>query len=403
MAELKAPSQLLAETLEVAERHAERRRELTAQGDRPPALGDVYVLEATRDYPVHWVLVTHDPADPALLLAVPADGNFLVGSADVALPEGAAVGALTVRCRFGVWIASAHLETRERVGVIEERVVSQAHEKWSDLGNRGVVGTVLEREVDDDPEYQEWVEDVLRPARETLLEKKVGASSGEKKKDSETRPPKKPYPFLLMAAASILFAVAGGYAGVQVWRQHQRILAMQSAGEIAERRHREEVERLETERARLETEYRRELARAGEAHAETARNLREQIAELDRRLEVVKQASTVVNPMIAYFEPPRFTTRGQKTIVLRPGASHVVLLFGLLEVSPAERYRLELRESGREVPVWTNDRLTLEEPGEIRVGVPAGILSVGEYDLELSGLKDGEFRSIGEYELEVTE
>jgi hypothetical protein len=178
---------------------------------------------------------------------------------------------------------------------------------------------------------------------------------------------------------------------------------MQSAGEIAERRHREEVERLETERARLETEYRRELARAGEAHAETARNLREQIAELDRRLEVVKQASTVVNPMIAYFEPPRFTTRGQKTIVLRPGASHVVLLFGLLEVSPAERYRLELRESGREVPVWTNDRLTLEEPGEIRVGVPAGILSVGEYDLELSGLKDGEFRSIGEYELEVTE
>ena len=402
MAESKAPSQLLAETLEVAERHAGRRRELTAQGERPPALGDVYVLEATRDYPVHWVLVAHDPADPGLLLAVPADGNFLVGSADVALPEGAAVGALTIRCRFGVWIADAHLHPRERVGVLEDRVVSQAHQKWGDLGNRGVVGTVLEREVDDDPEYQEWVEDVLRPAREALLEKKVDASSGEKKKDAETRPPVRPFPIFLMAA-SILLAVAGGFAGVQVWRQHQRIQAMQGAGEIAERRHRQEVERLEAERSRLETEYRRELERAGEEHAEAARGLREQIAALDRRLEDIKQASTVVNPVIAYFEPPRMATRGKVKIALRPGASHVVLLLGLLETSPAERYRLELRERGRDVPVWTNDRLTLEEPGEIRVGVPAGILTVGEYELELSRREGREFRPMAEYELEVTE
>ena len=401
MAEPKRTPELVAESLRALDRYEQKQEALAGESARPPTQGDVYVLEPTRDFHLEWVLVANDPADPDRFLAVPADGNFLAGSADVELPDYSAVGSLRLRCRFATWIDATLLKPELRVGVLGSDEVSRARQKWIEVGDGGVADPVLAREVDDDPEYKDWVEDVLIPARRRLLENQAVVIA----------PPRRPqrYTFYRIAA-SIVLMLGGGLAGLQLWRLNERVQDLVTVSRSAEERHREEMQELEAERDRLESErerliaeHRRELEQAGAEDAQAARELRERIAELDKRLAEVARASSVVNPVIASFESPRFVTRGKKKIKLEPGASHVVLFLALDETSPAPKYRLELREKGTDVPVWTNDRLTVMEPGEIRVGVPAGILNPGVYELELSALEGGEVRRVGEYELEVSD
>ncbi len=51
---------------------------------------------------------------------------------------------------------------------------------------------------------------------------------------------------------------------------------------------------------------------------------------------------------------------------------------------------------------WTVSRpCGLQEPGEIRIGLPTAILMQGEYDLELSRLEGDTFNKIADYELTV--
>ncbi len=401
MAESKKTPELVAESLRALERYEQKQEALAGESARPPAPGDVYVLEPTRDFNLEWVLVANDPADPDRFLAVPADGNFLAGSADIELPDDSGVGSLRLRCRFGTWIDATLLKAELRVGVVRSDEVSRVRRKWIETGDGVLTGPVLAREVDDDPEYRDWVEDVLIPARRTLLEAQAAVIA------SSRRPPR--YTFYRIAA-SIVLLLGGGLAGLQLWRLNERVQDLETVSRSAEERHREEVQeleaqrdRLEAERERLIAEHRRELEQAGAEDSQAARELRERIAELDKRLEEVARASSVVNPVIASFESPRFVTRGKKKITLEPGASHVVLFLALDERSAAPKYRLELREKGSAVPGWTNDLLTVVDPGEIRVGVPAGILSPGVYELELSALESGEVRRVGEYELEVSD
>ncbi len=401
MAEPKKTPDLVAESLRALERYEQKQEALAVESGRPPALGDGYVLEATRDFNIEWVLVAHDPADSDRFLAVPADANFLAGSTDVELPDDSAVGSLRLRCRFATWIDATLLNSELRVGVLESAEVSRARQKWLEVGDGEITGPVLAREVDDDPEYKDWVEDVLIPARRTLLEAQAAVIA----------PPRPPQRYTLYRiAASVVLMLGGGLAGLQLWRLNERVQDLETVSRSAEERHREEVQELEAqrdrlaaERERLIAEHRRELEQAGAEDAQAVQELRERIVELDKRLEEVARAASVVNPVIASFQSPRFVTRGKKKITLERGASHVVLFLTLDERSPAPKYRLELREKDSDVPVWTNDRLTVMEPGEIRVGVPAGILSPGVYELELSALEGGEVRRVGEYELVVSD
>jgi len=398
MAKPKKTSELVAESLRALERYEQKQEALAGESARPPAPGDVYVLDPTRDFHLEWVLVANDPADPDCFLAVPADGNFLAGSGDLELGDDSAVGAVRLRCRFATWIDATLLKPDLRVGVLGSAEVSRARQKWHEVGDGVLTDPVLAREVDDDPEYKDWVEDVLIPARRTLREAQAAVIARPK--------PPQPYP-LLRIAASIVLMLGGGLAGLQLWRLNEQVQDLKMVSRSAEERHREELaaerDRLEAERERLIAEHRRELEQADAEDAQAARELRERIAELDKRLEEVARASSVVNPVIASFESPRFVTRGKKKITLEPGASHVVLFLALDERLPALKYRLELREKGSDVPVWTNDLLTVVEPGEIRVGVPAGILNPGVYELELSALEGGEVRRVGEYELAVSD
>lgn len=400
MAELKQAADLVAMSLEALERCEEKQAALKDGANRSPMRGDVYALRETADDDVDWVLVAHDPADARCFLAVPADDHFLAGSADVEFAD----GSLWLRCRFATWIDAELLAADLRVGMVPSTDVERARQRWLDLGDGKVTGSVLAREVDDDPEYKDWCGDVLEPAR-----RRVAGMSETKEDDAPDKsegvvvPFRRSVRFTMMRVAA---SVALTMAGLAFWRSYERIQSLEMANRIVEERYREVEEkrdRSEAERIREADAHRLELERAGKENEQAAQQYRDQIATLDERLEEARKArkpSDVVNPAVIVFDEPQLTTRGRRKVTLSSGASHIVLFFALRERSPASRYRLVLREQGKNEVIWANDRLTLEEP-EIRVGLPASILTPGGYDLELLRVEGGAFSKVGDYELEV--
>ncbi len=395
MAELNsAVEELLAASLDALERY-EANRSLADDGTHPPAPGDVYVLNETRAYNVEWVLVSSDPADPNRILAVPADGSALVGSADIELSNDSPLGTFKLRCRFATWINIDLLKPEFWLGALPAGDVAKARDAWQKLAEGELTGSTLARETDDDPLYQDWLEGVLEPARRAVLEERHEAPETHPKRGNTRILSDRIRHYFALAASLLLFM-----AGAAAWRQQIEIQALESAIEFSRGRHWQEVQQLESKQRRLTVQY-QELEQAGENQANSARILQERVLQLNRQLAEAKLAAKVVNPVIAFFPPPEEAMRGRRQIQLRPGASHVVLFLALRKSSPAPSYRLELREKGNDISIWENDRLTLEEPGEVRAGVPLEVLKLGAYELELLELEGNAFRRIAGYEFTV--
>lgn len=397
MAKPKKTPELVAESVQALERYEQKQEALAGESARQPAPGDVYVLEPTRDFNLEWVVVANDPADSDRFLAVPADGNFLAGSADLELGDDSAVGALRLRCRFGTWIDATLLKPELRVGVLGSDEVSRARQKWIDLGDGVLTAPVLMREVDDDPEYKDWVEDVLIPARRALQEAQATVIARPK--------PPQPYP-LLRIAASIVLLVGGGLAGLQLWRLNERVRDLETVSRSAEERHREELEaqrdRLEAEREHLIAEHRRELEQAGAEDAQAVQELRERIAELDKRLYAMQRASELVNPVVAVLDLSGTTSRGRLEIELLPRSSHVVVVIVLSTAKQAPRYQLELHKESDGTSIWQTDQAFPSEIGELWFGIASGILKQGRYVLVVSALQGGTFHEVGRFEIDVS-
>jgi hypothetical protein len=149
-------------------KHRQTAGELDPRGGEPPAPGDLFVAAATREFPVEWLVVELAPRPPARWLVLPADTNPLLGSADLALPTGAAAGPLSLRCRYGVWLACGALDPALRTGRVAPEVVAGA------LRRHGLTGTPPDLPADGDPEYEDWVDEVLDPAHAALA-----AAAGE--------------------------------------------------------------------------------------------------------------------------------------------------------------------------------------------------------------------------------
>ena len=399
MSDRPPPPELLAHTRQRAEQYRDEHRSRSTSSGKP-CLGDLYLFEAQSDPFVQWVLVAQDPADSKRFLAIPADAHFLVGSGDVSLPDQASLGALTLRCRFGVWIDASQLKPEQRIGVLASSFATQARQRWFELGQDEVRCTVLEREVDDDPEYQDWVKDVLQPARQALLDAGVGRAA------LQARPTQEPKgvgrrPFFMLLAATVLLVVITGIFSFQLWRQQRSFASFQAAQESVKRQHRQEIEALEAARRSLEAEYQLKLGSAESEQAETIRSYEERLAALDRRLEALQRSTRVINPAIALLDPPQVNTRGRIEIHLPNEATHLVLLITLRQPDKNARYRLEVRPEGSTVSVWASDALRVEEPRELRVGIARELMPAGEYTLLLSRQVDGRFREVGEYILEV--
>lgn len=163
-------ARLLAETQRAWRRHADFKARLGDDGPRPPRPGDVFVIDQPGELAVEWVILAQDPRDGCRVLAAPADGNALAGSGDVAVPESAPFGPLTVRCGHAAgWLPAGLFPGDARVGVLDPEDVARAWRRWSELQDGTLAVSRRAREVDDDPDYRDWVELVVEPARRDLV------------------------------------------------------------------------------------------------------------------------------------------------------------------------------------------------------------------------------------------
>ena len=347
--------------------------------------GELLFFPETADLPVEWAVLGRDPAHPGHVLVVPADTNTQAGTADVEATG--SVAPLTLRCAFGVWIPEARAAAALRSeGALSSEDVSAAKRVW-DARERGEpVGSLLAEEVDADPDYRDWIEDVLVPAREALTKAPVVPIRRRASFFGN--------PYAL--AASVLLMVTLGLTGGLLW-QDRRLDDLTTERARTEQELRQERERL----IRAEEQHRRQLSDAERRAEEARRQDRERIADLERRLAETPRPGALLNvPLVDL--GPKDPVRGElREITLPKGVDLFFLLLSIADTRPFPSYRLEIADKDTGRVVWRGEGLEASRLNEVTLALPRDVLPPGDYRLRLYGLKNGKADEVGEYEVRI--
>jgi hypothetical protein len=210
--------------LEALRRRTGKARAAVESALRPPpdnALrpGGLYLLPATAELPVEWAVLEAGPGIARPLL-VPADAQPFVGRADLAVPRTEPCAPLALRCGFAVRVPETAYEpqTWKRTGSLTPETLARARQRQREIA-AGAGPQPSRRFADDDPEYRNWVSEVLEPAR-AALEALDPASEvlPFRARDSRSSPFGNPW----AVAASVLLVVSAGALG-GLWWQHREL------------------------------------------------------------------------------------------------------------------------------------------------------------------------------------
>ncbi|MFY9822953.1 MAG: hypothetical protein WAM82_16345 [Thermoanaerobaculia bacterium] len=369
----------------------------TAPKARPPEPGDLYVLAETAGFPVEWAVLDvqagRQAGKPGRLLAVPADTNPLAGSADVEVLANEPAGPLSLRCRFALRLDAARFDPDRRTGALAPDAVARALEKKAALEAGDPAASPLAWETDADPEYEDWVREVLIPAHAALA-----SPVATVKPIRRWSAPGNPYAL----AASVLLMVTLGLAGGLVW-QTGKISDLAAGRHRTEEELRQERERHAGELRQTEEAHRREIEERGRQAAQREQEDRNRIADLEQRLDRAGHARPLVNAPFVWLSP-KDPVRGEPDVtILPPGASYLFLVLAVTDFRPFPEYRLEIVNKDTGKPVWSSRGLHKTTISEISVALPRDLLPPGDYRLRLFGLKDGRAEPAGEYERRIAE
>jgi len=348
-----------------------------------PWPGDLFVLPETADWPVEWLLV--ERAREGRCLVVAADAHPVLGCADVAIGPEAEGGPLSIRADVGLWIGIESLRRAERTGALAAEDLDRVRRKRAGGGIGGMTDSRLGEDGEPDPEYEDWLDEVVLPARGALppafLEEPEGSRS---RRWSRIGVP---------GAAALALFLAFCEVSILAWRYHQ-----------AESRASRQVERLGVERRHLETEHRRQLETERQRFAAAAaRHLEE--------LRAARKAPTPVSPsrearlplanlMYASLYPGE--SRGAVSeLDLPPQTTYLFLLLDVGVPPSFPEYRLEVSSRAPGAAAWVVDHLRLLPSQEVSVALPRTQLPDGTYLLRLYGRRDGERQEVGRYELRL--
>jgi hypothetical protein len=344
---------------DAVDRYGRERARSAARGPEPWP-GDLYLLAETAGFPVEWLVVERTPGHCRL---VAADTNPALGSADVPVPAEIEGGPLSVRCAVSLQVGVDTLRRGERTGTVAPEVLEPVRRRLEELA----AGSPAHRLDEPDSGLEDWLDEVLTPARAALLP----AGPGK---------PASPRRFGLRTAVAVilLLAALGGLSALS-WRFHR--------GELQARR---EVERLVHERRALEAEHQRQLAVLREAQTQARR-------PPEPPPPVREPLRPLVNLAYASFYPGE--TRGTLREIVVPGEStHLLLLFYVGHQEPCEEYELDIARRGAPAAALTVKELRPLSSQEVSVAVPRAQLPDGSYRLRLYGMCDGERRELGAYE-----
>ncbi|HKV09767.1 MAG TPA: hypothetical protein VJ725_16615 [Thermoanaerobaculia bacterium] len=385
-------------TAEALDKAARLDAELARRRGRPAEPGDLFHLSRTAAFPIEWALLDRDPKTPGRLLAVPADSNPLLGSADVEVPDSALSGPLSLRCRFGAWLEPPALADGKRTGLLETEFLEQARNHQAALERGENPAPLLAFETDVDPEYEDWVNEVLAPARAALT-----APAAEERAPAPVVPLRPRWtslgnPYAL--AASILLLVTLSLAG-GLLRQSQRLQDLAAERTRTEEQLRQEKEKLAGELQQAGEKHRQELAERERQAEEARRKDQERIADLEKQLESGGRVRPLINvPFVNLI--PRDPVRGEiQPVSLPPEADRLFLLLSIIDPRSFPSYRLELLQKDDGRKIWREEGLTASDLNEISLALPRSLFSPGDYRFRLFGLRDGKPERVAEYDLRI--
>ncbi len=372
----------------------------------PPSPGDVVVLERTARFDIEWVVLARDHAFPDRLLAVAADAQPLVGSADVAVPASAVGGPLVLRCRFGGWVDAGLLAGATRTVILTQGEVARARDRRAEVERGAVAGSILTCEVDDDPEYQDWVDEALAPAWQAfagtgpvLVPEVDGAGQSPGRIDQGPAPARRAVGVRSLAlAASVVLALGAGH----FWRQHRELSELRDRHQVVTEQHRHEIAELRNESDQREAGHRRQLAEAASDRQRLESDSRRQLEELGQELDDARRQNVVRNPVAISLDSPRDRSGEEERVPLPADASHVLFFITLEEVQPGKKFSAELRDRATGERLWASDELR-QSLRELRIGLPGALLPPGDYLLRIQALARGSNELVAEYPLKILE
>jgi hypothetical protein len=346
------------------DRYGREHARSAARGPEPWP-GDLYVLAETAGFPVEWLVVERTPGHCRL---VATDTNPALGSADVPVPPEIEGGPLSVRCAVSLQVGIETLRRGERTGTVAPEVLETVRRRLEELA----AGSPAPRLDEPDSGLEDWLDEVLAPARAALLPARM----------EETGPSRRLGLRAAVAAILLLLVTLGGLS-VLTWRlQNRERLALR------------EVERLILERREMEAEHQRQLVA-----------LREAQTQARRPPEPPPPAREPLRPLVnlayASFYPGE--TRGTlREIAVPSQATHLFLLFYVGQ-EPCDELGLEIARRGAPAASVTIKELRPLPGQEVSVAVPRAQLPDGSYRLRLYGLCDGKRRELGAYEARLKE
>ena len=372
---MSAGLQLAAKTRRIRDRLPRPVARLVAGRPRP---GDLVVLPASAEWAVEWAVLACDPAPSDRLLAVPADSQPMVGSADVAIPVSTSAGPLVLRCAFGGWFDASDFAAGWKVGTLSREDVARAMAKRAAAERGASEGTVLEQEIDGDLEYLDWIREALEPACKVLDERSPAAPDERRAGDGRSRSGSRKgrRAAVQQRLPALAAAVVLSLAAALFWFQHRALVGLRQRGELAVREHQQAVEG-------LSAAHQERIRRLRQRHAGDREALEGRLEHARRSLDEALRQRALENPRAIFLE--RFDPRGgggPTVLRLVPDASHYLLFIPLANPRPGRRYRTELVSDPTGEPLWTDDGLRADE-GEVIVVLPVPVLSPGDSVLRL--------------------
>lgn len=149
--------------LEAAIQKLARTQKRIDQSDDCPHPGDLYAFRETAVEGIEWVAILQNREDVDLWFTVPFDQNPMVGTWDVEVSSFSDSGPGTLRCGRGIWIHAKDLVLTDRSGFLETHDVEHARARLAAMVGEDVPVT-FQPHVDDDPDYQEWLDELSRAA-----------------------------------------------------------------------------------------------------------------------------------------------------------------------------------------------------------------------------------------------
>ncbi len=378
---------------EVAADLKRRQNAETARLADPPRPGDTFLSHRTAAFPVEWLMVEDD--EDGRVLVVPLDDHPFAGSRDLELPARSLGGAVVLRCDLDAWLDAESLEPELRTGALSAAELEQVRRKRRAIEEDALEPTLLEEEVDGDPEYRRWRDGTLWPALAALIGSAEPLEPEERDGPTVAAVPIDGPPaaqgrrrWLLLAAAAALAAIALPTA----WQLHRL------SQEVSHRQAR--IAELEKERRALEdrlaaSESGRESptnegsfeAALQEAQETSARALDKLKAQLEARLRRALVNSIEVNPLrlvLARMDRTRAAS-GEAQEISLGDAHRLMLSLKVEDPTPYPRYRLRVVEKAGE-EIWRTDELVKVGDGWLHLELPIELFEAEEYELLIYGL-----------------